>query len=176
MICLDRLRKGIINAREQYFFVGVKLVRGAYMEKERIRAQEKGYPSPIHATKPDVDMAYNNALHLCIDNIDQMGICIGTHNEDSCKILVQLMSEAFLRPEDQRIYFAQLLGMSDNISFQLAGKGYNVAKYVPYGPVEKVLPYLFRRAKENTSMVRQSNREYLLIKKELKRRRSQYEY
>ncbi len=150
-----------------------KLVRGAYLEKERERAAAQGYEDPIQAGKQAADDDFNKALAFAIDHLDQFALCAGTHNEASCQLLVDLMSEKGIDHGDKRIYFAQLLGMSDNISFKLASMGYNVAKYVPYGPVEKVLPYLFRRAEENTSISGQSSREYRLIRKELKRRKQQ---
>ncbi len=168
---LEKLKLSLAFATNEGYYYGVKLVRGAYMEKERERAEEMGYKSPIHEDKEAVDIDYNESLKFCIDHIDRMGICGGTHNEESSKYLAQLMEEAGLAKNDPRVYFAQLLGMSDNISFTLSKSGYNVAKYVPYGPVEKVLPYLFRRAEENTSIAGQSGREYLLVKKELKRRK-----
>ena len=168
---LGRLQRGLMRAEEGGYHLGAKLVRGAYMEKERERAEEMGYESPIHLTKESVDKDYDAALKLCIQHIDRVGLCAGTHNEASCNLLAKLMKEAGLEAQDQRVYFAQLLGMSDNISFKLSNLGYNVAKYVPYGPVEKVLPYLFRRAEENTSIAGQSGREFTLIKKELKRRK-----
>ncbi len=167
---LNRLKFALAKATNGGYYLGAKLVRGAYMEKERERAEKMGYVSPIHETKEAVDRDYNMALKLCVEHIDRMGLCGGTHNEESSNYLVELMKESGLSPSDPRIYFAQLLGMSDNISFILGKKGYNVAKYVPYGPVEKVLPYLFRRAEENTSIAGQSSREHTLIKKELKRR------
>ncbi len=169
---LDRLKRAQIQAEHDGYYLGAKLVRGAYMEKERERAVEMGYESPIHENKEDVDKDYDESLRFCMENIDKMGICAGTHNEKSSNLLVQLMSEQGIANKDNRIFFAQLLGMSDNISFKLADLGYNVAKYVPYGPVEKVLPYLFRRAEENTSIAGQSGREYSLVKKELRRRKS----
>ena len=168
---LGRLKRAFLRADEGAYFLGAKLVRGAYMEKERDRAEELGYESPIHISKENVDKDYNEALRLCVNNFANLGLCAGTHNESSCNYLAELMREADIAPEDTRIYFAQLLGMSDNISFKLANMGYNVAKYVPYGPVEKVLPYLFRRAEENTSIAGQSGREFTLIKKELIRRK-----
>ncbi|MEM6829455.1 MAG: proline dehydrogenase family protein [Bacteroidota bacterium] len=167
---LNRLKFSLAKATNGGYYLGAKLVRGAYMEKERERAERMGYTSPIHETKEAVDEDYDAALKLCVEHIDRMGLCGGTHNETSARYLVALMNESGLSPSDPRIYFAQLLGMSDNISFVLSNKGYNVAKYVPYGPVEDVLPYLFRRAEENTSIAGQSSREYTLIKKELKRR------
>lgn len=169
---LKRLKTALKRAKSEGYYMGAKLVRGAYMEKERERAEEFGYESPIHVTKENVDKDYDSALKFSMDNIDVMGLCAGTHNELSSKYLVQLIDEAGLSKKDARVYFAQLLGMSDNISFKLADLGYNVAKYVPYGPVEKVLPYLFRRAEENTSIAGQSSREYSLVKKELRRRKS----
>lgn len=159
-----------VTAAGCYF--AAKLVRGAYMEKERERAEDKGYTDPIQPTKEATDQDYNKALNFVIDHIDKFAVCAGTHNEDSCQHLADLMAEKGINKSDDRVYFAQLLGMSDNISFKLASEGYNVAKYVPYGPVEKVLPYLFRRAEENTSIAGQSSREYRLIQKELKRRKA----
>ena len=167
------LESAISLAREEEFHLGAKLVRGAYMEKERELAQLHQYESPIQPDKDATDRDYDRALKLCIDNIDVMALCAGTHNEDSCLLLAQLMEEKELTRNDHRIFFAQLLGMSDNISFNLAENGYNVAKYVPYGPVEKVMPYLFRRAKENTAISGQSGRELTMITKEIKRRRKE---
>ncbi|NQZ78877.1 MAG: proline dehydrogenase family protein, partial [Ekhidna sp.] len=169
---LGRLKKAKMTADKEGYHLGAKLVRGAYMEKERDRAEEMGYQSPIHDKKEGVDKDYDSALQFCLDHIDQMGICAGTHNESSSNLLVRLMAEKGISNDDKRVFFAQLLGMSDNISFKLADLKYNVAKYVPYGPVEKVLPYLFRRAEENTSIAGQSGREFTLVKKELRRRKS----
>ncbi|MFK7952013.1 MAG: proline dehydrogenase family protein [Ekhidna sp.] len=168
----QRLKTAVSRAKSKGYFMGAKLVRGAYMEKERERAIEMGYESPIHADKEGVDKDYDAALKYSMDNIDVMGVCAGTHNEESSKYLVKLLEESSLSKKDPRVFFAQLLGMSDNISFKLAKEGYNVAKYVPYGPVEKVMPYLFRRAEENTSIAGQSSREFSLVKNELKRRKS----
>ncbi len=168
-----RLERALKDAQQLGYYMGAKLVRGAYMEKENERAQEKGYTSPIHTSKSEVDADYNKAISLCIDNIDKMGLCIGSHNETSNLETIKLMAKKNIQNKDGRIYFAQLLGMSDNISFKLASEGYNVAKYVPYGLVEKVLPYLFRRAEENTSISGQSGRELALIKKEIKRRKEE---
>lgn len=153
------------------YLLGVKLVRGAYMEKERARASAKGYASPINKDKPATDRAYNQALEFCIKHIDRFALCAGTHNADSSMYLADLMSKAGLANNDKRVWFAQLLGMSDNISYNLAAAGYNVAKYVPYGPVKEVLPYLIRRAQENTSVKGQTGRELSLIKDELQRRK-----
>lgn len=152
--------------------LGFKLVRGAYMEKERARAAELGYVSPIHIDKPGSDAEYDGALELCVKNIDRISICAGTHNENSSQFLCDLMEKYGISKDDERIYFAQLLGMSDHISYNLANAGYNVAKYVPYGPVKAVLPYLSRRAMENSSVKGQVGRELGLIKSEQKRRAS----
>jgi len=152
-------------------FIGAKLVRGAYMEKERARAEEKNYPSPIHPDKAATDKAFNDALEFCIEHIDRVSVMCGSHNENSNALLVRRMAEKKLAPADRHVWFAQLYGMSDNISFNLARFGYNVVKYVPYGPVRSVMPYLLRRAEENTSVAGQSSRELMLIRKELKRRK-----
>lgn len=159
-------------ARNEGWYVGYKLVRGAYMEKERERAKEKGYPSPIQATKEATDSDYNAALSLSLENLDILSICAGTHNEESSQLLATLINDKSLEANDTRLYFAQLLGMSDHISFNLAANGYNVAKYVPYGPIKEVLPYLIRRAEENTSVAGQTGRELSLIMKEIKRRKT----
>ena len=140
-------------------------------EKEADRALKMGYPNPIHDSKGACDDDYDAAVRLCIDNIDIVSVCAGTHNENSSFLLVKLLNEAGLEPNDPRIWFAQLYGMSDNISFNLAAKGYNVAKYLPYGPIQAVMPYLGRRAKENSSMAGQMGRELSLIVQELRRRK-----
>ncbi len=164
------LEKEIKLAREGNYFFGIKLVRGAYMEKERERALEKGYLSPIQPDKDACDIDFNKALELIIDNIDIISLCCGTHNEDSSLLLTKLIDKKGLAKNDSRIFFAQLLGMSDHISYNLAFNSYKVAKYVPYGPIEEVLPYLLRRADENTSVKGQTSRELGLIIKEKKRR------
>lgn len=169
---LDFLNKEIEQAKNAGFKLGIKLVRGAYMEKERERAKEKGYPSPIQPDKPSCDKDFDTALKLMMDNIDSMAICAGTHNENSSLLLAKLIEEQGVAKGDDRVYFAQLLGMSDHISFNLAHHGYNVAKYVPYGPVREVMPYLIRRADENTSVAGQTGRELSLIIKERKRRKA----
>ena len=158
-------------ARAEGFHYGVKLVRGAYMEKERLRAAEKGYPSPIQPDKITCDNDFNQALELVVKNIDSMALCSGSHNEKSALILTDLMTKKQIEKSDKRIYVAQLLGMSDHISYNLAYEGYNVAKYVPYGPVKEVMPYLLRRADENTSVAGQTGRELSLIMTERKRRK-----
>lgn len=151
-------------------FLGFKLVRGAYMEKERERAAKMGYASPINADKAATDAEYNDAVALCVEHIDRVSICAGTHNEDSAQFLADLMAKHNIAAFHPHIWFAQLLGMSDHISFNLAKAGYNVAKYVPYGPVKAVLPYLSRRAQENSSVQGQAGRELSLIRQELIRR------
>lgn len=166
------LRHSFESAKNGGYFLGAKLVRGAYMEKERKRAAEKGYPSPIQDTKENTDKDYNAALEFCLDHIDRIAICAGTHNESSSMKLAELMQQKNIPPTDKHIYFSQLLGMSDHISYNLANAGYNVAKYVPYGPVKEVLPYLIRRAQENTSVKGQTGRELSLIMKEKERRKN----
>ncbi|PLK44584.1 proline dehydrogenase family protein [Emticicia sp. TH156] len=168
---LEHLADACALARKESYRVGAKLVRGAYIEKERRRAAELEYKDPIHASKKDTDADFNKAVHFSVDNLDVLSICLGTHNEESSLLCADLMTQHNISKSDERIWFAQLLGMSDNISYNLANAGYNVAKYVPYGPVEAVMPYLFRRAEENTSIAGQSSREFLLIKKEKQRRR-----
>lgn len=167
---LAYLDKEIEIARKEGFHYGVKLVRGAYMEKERARAAANGYPSPIQTDKPVCDADFNKALEQIVLNIDCMALCSGSHNENSALILTQLMDKYGIDKNDERIYFAQLLGMSDHISYNLSHAGYNVAKYVPYGPVKEVMPYLLRRADENTSVAGQTGRELSLIMKERRRR------
>lgn len=166
------LASEIERARNEGWFYGVKIVRGAYMEKERERAQEKGYPSPIQPDKESSDRDFNAALKLSTDNIDVVSICCGTHNEESSQFLAKLLKEKNIESDDKRVYFAQLLGMSDHISFNLADNGLMVAKYVPYGPIKEVLPYLIRRAEENTSVAGQTSRELSLIVSEIERRKN----
>jgi proline dehydrogenase len=169
---LDHLKKAVADAARENYFLGAKLVRGAYMEKERARAESKSYPSPIQPTKEASDKAFNEALAFSIQNLSRMSVMCGSHNEYSNSYLTELMQAGNISKNDDRVWFAQLYGMSDNISFNLARAGYNVAKYVPYGPVKAVMPYLLRRAAENTSVAGQSSRELLLIRKELARRRN----
>jgi proline dehydrogenase len=169
---LAKLKRDHKVALEKGYLLGAKLVRGAYMEKERDRAAEKGYPSPIQPTKESSDKDYNAALEFCVENIKSMGLVSGSHNEKSNYLLTELISKYGINPSDESVYFAQLYGMSDNISFNLAKAGYNVVKYVPYGPVEKVMPYLSRRAEENTSVAGQSSREFDLVKREIARRKA----
>jgi proline dehydrogenase len=168
---LDFLRNSIVEAKDKKICLGIKLVRGAYMEKERERAQKMGYPSPIQADKKSSDNDFNEALEVMIENISCVAFCAGTHNEASSLLLTELMTKQQIESNDKRIYFAQLLGMSDHISYNLSYHGYNVAKYVPYGPIKEVMPYLLRRADENTSVAGQTSRELSLIIKEKERRR-----
>ena len=155
---------------ESKVFLGFKLVRGAYMEKERARAAEKGYQDPIQPNKASTDNDYNAAVTVCLENHDKVSVCIGTHNENSSMLGVQLLEKQNLQPNDKKVYFSQLLGMSDHISFNLSHSKYNVAKYVPYGPVTAVIPYLTRRAQENSSVAGQMGRELSLIDSEITRR------
>jgi len=168
---LDYLKALHDKALRENFFLGIKFVRGAYMEKERARAKEGGYPSPIQPDKASTDRDYNLGLMFTLEHIDRISTFCGTHNEDSCHLLAREIERKGLRKDDPRIWFSQLYGMSDHISFNLANEGYNVAKYLPYGPVKHVMPYLLRRAQENTATAGQSSRELRLITKEKQRRR-----
>ncbi len=167
---LADLKADYFIAKETGFILGVKMVRGAYMEKERKRAEEMGYPSPIQPDKASSDRDYDESLRFCVQHIDQIGFVCGTHNEESSRLLTNLIDENEIAHNHPHVYFAQLLGMSDNLSFNLSDAGYNVAKYVPYGPIKAVMPYLFRRAQENTSVAGQTGRELGLIAKEKARR------
>ncbi|MDF3076952.1 MAG: proline dehydrogenase [Sphingobacteriaceae bacterium] len=169
---LASLKSDAAFAESNGFMLGAKLVRGAYMEKERERAAELGYASPIQADKAATDRDYNAALEVCIKNIKYTALVAGTHNENSCKALVDLLSTNKIPHNHPHVFFSQLLGMSDNLSFNLASAGYNVVKYVPYGPVKSVMPYLFRRAQENTSIAGQTGRELSLIITEKRRRKA----
>ncbi len=165
------LKKEIENSKIGGYNYGIKLVRGAYMEKERERAEKMGYPSPIQIDKNHTDKDYNLALELILENIDVLALCAGTHNEYSSKLLTELINKKGIQKNNKRIFFAQLLGMSDHISYNLSASNYNVAKYVPYGPVNEVLPYLLRRADENTSVAGQTSRELSLLMIEKNRRK-----
>lgn len=169
---LQSLKEDHYFAAKNGFILGAKLVRGAYMEKERKRAGEKGYPSPIQPDKTATDNDYNAAVAYCMENLGGIAFVAGTHNEQSCRILAELLDKESIDHRHPHVYFSQLLGMSDNLSFNLADANYNVAKYVPYGPIKAVLPYLFRRAEENTAIAGQMGRELKLIVKEIKRRRA----
>lgn len=166
---LSRLKNAQEMAQLKGFLLGAKPVRGAYMEKERERAALLGYPDPIQPDKAATDRDFDAAIRFCVEN--HIHLVCATHNERSTERLVAWMEEFGVHPSDERVYFSQLYGMSDTISFNLAKSGFQVVKYVPYGPVEEVLPYLTRRAAENSSIAGQSSREFLLVKRELKRRR-----
>ncbi len=168
---LDFVKKCHELAKENKVHYGVKLVRGAYMEKERDRALRIGYPSPIQPNKAASDRDYNLALEFIIAHSDSFALCAGTHNEESSLLFAELIEKYGISKNDKRFYGAQLLGMSDHISYNLANAGYNLAKYVPFGPIKEVMPYLLRRADENTSVAGQTGRELSLIMKELKRRK-----
>ncbi len=168
---LAHLRDAHAAAKAAGYWYGVKLVRGAYMEKERDRAETMGYPSPIQPNKAATDRDFDAAVDYCLANLDSIAFCAGSHNEHSSMRLAKEMDRLKINRNDKRVYFAQLFGMSDHISFNLSRAGYNVAKYVPYGPVKDVMPYLIRRAEENTSVAGQTGRELSLIMKELKRRK-----
>src|SRR5947209_7447236 len=169
---LEFLKKSFEAAVQRNFILGVKLVRGAYMEKERKRAEEMNYPSPIQPDKQATDSDYNKAVQFCIQNIKQTGVIVATHNEYSNMYAVQLLNEQNIPLDHEHIHFSQLYGMSDNISFNLARAGCNVSKYLPFGPIKDVIPYLIRRAQENTSVEGQTTRELSLIENELKRRKN----
>ncbi len=168
---LDYLKRLHKDALENNYFIGMKVVRGAYMEKENDRAEEKGYPSPICESKKATDENFDNVVAYMVENLDTMSLFAGTHNEISSYRLMEQMEASNIEHNDPRIWFGQLYGMSDHISFNLAKEGYNVAKYLPFGPVKDVMPYLIRRAEENTSVAGQTSRELTLLKKERKRRK-----
>ncbi len=170
---LDYLKWMYEQAQNLGIKIGVKFVRGAYMEKERELAKKLGYPDPIYPTKEQTDKAYNDALKFSVEHIDTIAIFNATHNEYSAYYLTELMEKHGIAKDDFRCYFSQLYGMSDHITFNLAKLGYNVAKYIPYGPVRHVLPYLIRRTEENTSVAGQTPRELRLIETEFKRRKAQ---
>ena len=158
-------------SKKKSFVPGVKIVRGAYMEKERLRAKKLGYEDPICKNKTETDENFNNALRFLVKNLKSFNFMVGSHNEESSYLLMELMKRNKIKTSNKHIWFAQLYGMSDQISFNIASLGYNVCKLLPYGPVEEVIPYLIRRAEENSSVRGQSSRELDLIKKEFKRRR-----
>jgi len=159
------------QSKKEGYQIGAKLVRGAYMEKERLRAEEEGYESPIHESKEATDDAYNTGLRFCIDNYKTIASCAATHNAESCMLQAQLIAERKIPKDHHHLNFCQLLGMSDHLTFNLAEAGYSSSKYVPYGQVKEVFPYLVRRANENTSVTGDASREYKLIQSELKRRK-----
>jgi proline dehydrogenase len=164
------LKSSYEKAKAGKYILGAKLVRGAYMEKERVRALELNYPSPIQPDKAACDKDYNSAVEFCLQNIQGINCCIGSHNEYSNKYGAELAEKLNVPHNHPHLHFSQLLGMSDNLTFNLAAAGYNASKYVPYGPVSDVVPYLMRRAKENTSIAGQTSRELTLIRTEVKRR------
>jgi len=159
-------------AQQKGFLPGVKLVRGAYMEKERARAREMGYPSPIQPDKAASDRDYDLAVRYALEHIDQLAVIIASHNEESNLLAAQLLDQKGLAHNHPHIHFSQLFGMSDNITFNLAKEGFSVSKYLPFGPIRDVIPYLMRRAQENSSVSGQTGRELALIKRELERRKS----
>ncbi|AWO00293.1 proline dehydrogenase [Chitinophaga alhagiae] len=165
------LERSFEKARAAGYLLGAKLVRGAYMEKERKRAEEENYASPIQPNKDAADEDYDAAVRFCVDRLDHLAVFIGTHNEDSCMLAAELLHTKGIPHNHPRVSFSQLYGMSDNITFNLAHAGYRASKYLPYGPVKDVMPYLIRRAQENTSIAGQMGRELGLIREELKRRR-----
>ena len=167
---LDFLKKAHAWSREKGLHYAVKLVRGAYMEKEGKRAAEMGYQNPIQPSKEATDSDFNAGVQYCLDNLQDMALCCGSHNEESSMLLAQWMEERGVVKNDNRVAFAQLFGMSDHISYNLADAGYNVVKYLPYGPIKEVMPYLLRRAQENTSVKGQTSRELGLILSERRRR------
>jgi proline dehydrogenase len=173
LYCTDRLeylKTSYAQARRGGYLLGAKLVRGAYLEKERERAEEMGYPSPVHETKEATDADYNAAVQFCVENYEHIAFCNASHNADSNLLQAELIAEKGIDRKHPHLYFCQLYGMSDNLSFNLAKEGYNVSKYVPYGPVKDVVPYLIRRAQENSSVTGDMSREYQLVWKEMKRR------
>lgn len=168
---IEYMQENLQRAKEKGYFIGYKIVRGAYMEKERERAAEKNYPDPIQPNKEASDKNYNAAIDFVMQNIDRVSGFFGTHNEISTELVMNKLKAKSLENNSESIYFGQLYGMSDNITYTLADQKYNVAKYLPYGPVKDVVPYLTRRAEENTSVAGQTGRELSLISKELKRRK-----
>lgn len=168
---IERLKQHHKIALDEGLKFGLKIVRGAYMEIERERAAKMGYPSPIQPDKAATDRDYNEIIRYLVSNVETIEFMVATHNDKSSQLLAQLIDEHQLAHNHPHIYFAQLYGMSDNITYNLANLGYNVVKYVPYGEVKMMMPYLFRRAEENTSVKGQSSRELLLIKNEIKRRK-----
>ena len=164
------LKKSFEIAQEGDYHLGVKLVRGAYMEKERKRAEEMGYESPIQNTKVETDTDFNRAVEFCVERVDQITFCVATHNEESNYFLDELLEANDISRNHPNVITAQLFGMGDHITFNMANEGYQATKYLPYGPVEELLPYLLRRANENSSVDGQASRELTLLKKEMKRR------
>ena len=167
----DYLKEAHRKAKEGDYKLGYKIVRGAYLEKENDRAEEKGYTSPMHKSKQATDDCFNKILNYILSNIGDIELFIGTHNEESVYLAMDLMKEKNIAINDSRVWFGQLYGMSDHISFNLGVLGYKIAKYIPFGPVKDVMPYLIRRAEENTSVAGQTSRELSLLKREKERRK-----
>lgn len=168
---LAYLEAQIEKAKASGYMLGAKLVRGAYMEKERQRAKDMGYPSPIHKNRKEVDKDFNGSIDLCLDNLDNLYVCVASQSEPSNLLAVELIEKKKIKYNNERILFSQLFGMGDNITFNLAEHGFNATKYLPYGPVRDVIPYLIRRAEENTSVAGQTTRELALVNKEIARRK-----
>ena len=168
---VDVIKQHHAIAQSEGFYLGLKIVRGAYMEKERARAKRMGYPSPIHPNKKATDSGFNEIIHYFVDNVDTISFMVATHNEESSQLLATLIEKHNLPHNHPHIYFSQLYGMSDHLTYNLAEDGYNVVKYVPYGKVKTMVPYLIRRAEENSSVTGQTSRELLLIEEEIKRRK-----
>lgn len=167
---LEFLKQSHAKAKQDGYILAVKLVRGAYMEKERERAEEMNYPSPIQPDKASTDRDFNLAVEYCVDNVEEIAFVAGTHNEKSVQLLAQKLEEKGIPHNHPHVFFSQLYGMSDNLSYILAKNDYNISKYVPYGPVKDTIPYLIRRANENSSVTGQVSRELDLIEKEIERR------
>lgn len=167
---LEVLKKAFEKAQNRNYYLGAKIVRGAYMEKERKRAAEQGYPTPIYATKEETDEAFNGAIRFCVEHYNRISSCNASHNLESCMLMASLITDKLIPRNHSHLNFCQLLGMSDNITFNLAHHGFNVAKYVPYGPIFEVIPFLIRRAEENTSITGEVGRELTLIRDEVSRR------
>ncbi len=168
---LDYLKELFLGMRRRHVIPAVKLVRGAYLEKENARAHQLKYPTPLNTTKAATDQLFNEAALYILERLDKFAVCAGTHNEESCRLMVQYTRDHKIAPDHPHLVFSQLYGMSDHLTFNLSQYGFRTAKYLPYGPLEAVLPYLFRRAQENSSIAGQSGRELTLIQKELHRRR-----
>lgn len=168
---LEVIKQHHAIAQAEGFKLGLKIVRGAYMEKERARALQMGYPSPIQEDKNATDRDFNNIIRYFVDNVDSISFMVATHNEESSQLLASLIEEHNIPRNHPHIYFSQLYGMSDHLTYNLAERGYNVVKYVPYGKVKTMIPYLIRRAEENSSVTGQSSRELMLIEQEIERRK-----
>jgi proline dehydrogenase len=167
---LNYLVDSYAKAKMNNYILGAKLVRGAYMEKERRRAAEMGYPSPIQPDKASTDRDFNKAVQFCINHYEQIASCNASHNLASCELQIKLIDEKKIPRNHPHVNFCQLYGMSDHLTFNLAAAGFNVGKYVVYGPVREVLPYLIRRAEENTAVTGDMSREYSLVMQEMQRR------